>query len=68
MVDKPANESKAWLGRFEDRLDQVVELLRNLKAGSSLNPAADTTEPQVRRRLDALAARLQQMERQRRDL
>jgi predicted trehalose synthase len=55
-----------WLERFEDRLDQVVELLRELKAVSSVNPSARATEPQVRRRLDALAERLRLMERKRR--
>jgi hypothetical protein len=67
VVDEPANESKAWLNRFEDKLDQVVDLLRDLKSGPADGATATDTTDHVRLRLNALAARLRLMERRRRD-
>ena len=66
MVDEPANESKAWLGRFEDKLDQMVGLLRELQGGPADDATAADTAAHVRLRLNALAARLRLMEQRRR--
>jgi hypothetical protein len=65
VIEEPANESKAWLERFEDRLDRVVELLRDLQAGPADNATTAAAEAHVRMRLEALATRLRQRERQR---
>ena len=62
MVDEPANESKPWLNRFEDKLDRVVGLLRDLQGDA----AHDAAAADVRLRLDALAARLRLLEGRRR--
>lgn len=66
VVDEPVDEAKPWLDRFEDKLDQVVGLLRELKGGADKATADDTTE-HARLRLNALAARLRLLEKKRRD-
>lgn len=65
VVDEPEDLPKAWLSRFEDNLDRMVGLLRELQSEADSATANDTAA-HVRLRLDALAARLQLMERRRR--
>ena len=65
VVDESADWSKKWLSRVEDKLDSVVELLRDLQGGPT-DGLVTATEVDVRMRLEALAVRLQQLERQRR--
>jgi hypothetical protein len=66
VVDESADWSKVWLSRVEDKLDSVVELLRDLRAGPGDDALTAAAEIDVRRRLEALAVRLQQLEKQRR--
>jgi hypothetical protein len=66
VVDESADRSKVWLSRVEDKLDSVIELLRDLQAGNAADAVAAATNTHVRMRLQALAVRLQQIERQRR--
>ena len=65
MVDESADWSKVWLSRVEDKLESVVESLRDLQAGPADGAITAATEIDVRMRLEALAVRLQQLERQR---
>jgi len=66
VVDEPADLSKVWLSRVEDKLDSVVELLRDLQAGPAADASTAAINGHVRLRLEALAVRLEKLERQRR--
>ena len=66
MVDESADRSRVWLSRVEDKLDSVVELLRDLQGGPADDAVTAATNLHVQVRLEALAVRLQELERQRR--